>query len=302
MPINFQQSPSRVTARLVTIKTPSDLLLPGLLFGPVRPRTIFIYLHGLSGSVFSQSDLTASLVDRQTAVLAFNNRGSGVISLFRRLQQRSVKGYQSQVLGVTHEVFTDCLDDLDGAVAYARRLGAQNIFLLGHSTGCQKSVYYLAHRPRTAVTGAVLLAPLSDYSTVYQTADRKTYRRAVAYARRLVKAGKPHELLPAKIWPLIYDAQRFLSLYTPESQEEIFTYASGRQPNLLHKIKKPLLVLLAEQDPFRDRPTTEIAAWFKTALAKQKAAVKIIGGVGHNFAPRHLAVRNAIAKWRGGLD
>jgi pimeloyl-ACP methyl ester carboxylesterase len=297
MSVIFASRPSRATARLITIETPQHYLLEGLLFGSIRPKTVYIFLHGLGGNVFSKSGIISSLADGQTAAITFNNRGSNIISGFRCLDPRSSRGYKYQTAGMAHEVFTDCADDIEGAVNYARGLGARRIFLLGHSTGCQKSIYYLARRPQTAVKGAILLAPMSDYSTIYQDADPATYRRALALARRLVKAGKPHELLPATAWPGVYDAQRFLSLYTADSAEEIFRYASGGRPALLQKVRQPLLVVFGENDEYRDRPTSEIAAWFKTALIKQRAEIKIVSGVGHNFSPRQLVVRNLIRSW-----
>lgn len=289
--------PSRVAGRLITIATPRHLLLNGLWFGSLRPQTVYIYLHGLSGTFFYQSELTASLADKRTAVISFNNRGSGLTNGYRRLNSRSAQGYDHVLGGVQHEVFTDCRDDIAGAVAYARRLGARRIFLIGHSTGCQKSVYYLAHKPDPRVKGAVLLAPLSDYSTVSQDGSPAAYRRSLSAARRLVKAGKPHTLLPEGFWPLVYDAQRFLSLYTPASAEEIFTYSSGKAPRTLNKVKKPLFIFLAENDQFNDRPATEILAWFKKTLSKQRADFVLVKGVRHNFLPRYPLVKKKIQAW-----
>jgi pimeloyl-ACP methyl ester carboxylesterase len=297
MPLVKIKNSRSLPAQLVTIQTPKRYLLNGLWLGPRRPKTVFIFLHGLSGSLFSRSELTSSLVDSNTSVLIFNNRGSGIISGVRRASANSKKSGKYHLAGMAYEVFTECVDDIDGAVLYARRLGAKRIFLIGHSTGCQKSIYYLAKRPRSAVKGVILLAPMSDYADAELEAGPAVYQRALALARRLVKTGKKHELLPLTIWPKLIDAQRFLSLYTPDSAEEIFSYASGRKPTLLNKAKRPLFVLLAEEDEFRDRPIKEIAAWFKAALAKQKAETSIIKGVGHNFAPRHLAVKRVIGKW-----
>ncbi|MFA5155156.1 MAG: alpha/beta fold hydrolase [Patescibacteria group bacterium] len=288
-------------ARLVSLETPKRYLLPGIYFGPRRPKTVYIFLHGLGGNLFSRHELALSLVSRDTGALLFNNRGSGVMGGVRRML-KSGRPTKYRDAGMAHEVFTECADDIDGAVDYARNLGAKNIFLVGHSTGCQKAVYYLAKRPRSRVKGAVLLAPMSDYSTVHQDASPAVYRRALARARQMVKAGKKHELLPLSVWPKLIDAQRFISLYTPESAEEIFGYASGRKPVLLNKIKKPLLAILAEADEFGDRPAKEIAAWFRAALARQRADTIIIKGVGHGFSPRHLAVRAAIRKWRGKFN
>ncbi|MFA5184080.1 MAG: alpha/beta fold hydrolase [Patescibacteria group bacterium] len=284
-------------SRIVTIQTPKRYLLNGFCLGPKRPQTVFVFLHGLGGNLFSRVELTSALVGRDTGVLIFNNRGSGLVSGIRRLPSGSGRSAKYYASGMAHEVFTECADDIDGAVAYARQLGARRIFLLGHSTGCQKSIYYLAKRPRSQVTGAILLAPMSDYADAELEAGPALYRRALAAARRLVKAGKKHELLPRALWPKPIDAQRFLSLYTPDSQEEIFGYASGRPPRLLQQVKKPLLVMLAEEDEFRDRPIKEIAAWFKAALARQKADTLVVKGVSHSFAPRQMAVKKAIEGW-----
>jgi len=289
------QNSARISAQMVAIETPRHFLLNGLLLGPARPQTIYIYLHGLSSTLFSQKELTTSLVSADTSVLVFDNRGSGIISRVPRLNARLAKGYKTHLIGAVHEIFTDCVDDLDGAVLFARRQGVKRIFLVGHSTGCQKSIYYLAKRPSSAVKGAVLLAPMSDFADV--DTSSVAYQRALSLAHKLVKAGKKHELLPLTVWPRLVDAQRFLSLHTPGSIEEIFSYATGRRPVLLEKVNKPLFVLLAEQDEFRDRPIKEIAAWFKTALNKKRAEVGIIKGVRHHFFPQQAAVRKLIIGW-----
>lgn len=281
--------------QLIALETPRHFLLNGLLIGPCRPKTIFIYIHGLSNSLFSQKELTTSLVTATSAVLVFDNRGHNIISRVRRLNSRLVKGYQSSLMGAAHEIFVDCVDDIDGAVSFARRQGAQQIFLIGHSTGCQKSIYYLAQRPRSLVKGAILMAPMSDFADV--KTNSVAYQKALRLARKLVKTGRKHDLMPSSVWSNLVDAQRFLSLHTPESSEEIFSYASKRQPKILQKTNKPLLVLLAEEDQFRDRPITEIAAWFKAALNKKKAQVRIIKGVGHNFFPQYRAVKKLIQDW-----
>lgn len=289
------QDSARVSSQMVAFETPRHFLLNGLWLGARRLQTVYIYVHGLSSTLFSQKELTTSLVSADTGVLVFDNRGSGIISRVPRLNARLAKGYKTHLVGAVHEIFTDCVDDLDGAVSFVRRQGAKRIFLVGHSTGCQKSIYYLAKRPRSVIKGAVLLAPMSDFADI--DTSSASYKKALNLARRLVKAGKKHELLPLSVWPKLVDAQRFLSLHTPDSIEEIFSYATGRRPVLLEQVNKPLLVLLAEQDEFRDRPIKEIAAWFKAALNKKQADIGIIQGVRHNFFPRQAAVKKLITSW-----
>ena len=289
-----------IKTTIASITTPQQLRLYGLFFSRGPVDTVLIYIHGLGGSLFSKADFLKSLVDSRTAVLAFNNRGSGIISGFSRLNPRRPVGKEFVIYGLAHEVFTDCVDDIDGAVSWAKNAGAKNIYLVGHSTGCQKSVYYLAQRPKSLVKGAVLLAPVSDFADAFARTDRRAYNKALAYARKLLKAGRPQELMPTEIWPHIVDAQRWLSLFTPDSPEEIFSYASGRRPFTLLKNRKPVFVILAEHDEHGERPMTEIADWFQINLRGRKITIRIIKGASHDFSNNFAALRTMIKKWLAG--
>ncbi|MDE3170304.1 MAG: alpha/beta fold hydrolase, partial [Acidobacteriota bacterium] len=179
-----------------------------------------------------------------------------------------------------------------------RRRGANRIYLVGHSTGCQKIAYYLGRRGnRRHVTGAVLLCPISDYaSATYE--DERRRKKAESAARKLVRQGKPSELLPARAWRGPIDAQRFLSLYTPDSEEEIFTYAQPRKiPHALRRVKSPALVVFAGDDEYRDRATEEIAGWFCKNLRSNRSEIQIVPGALHSFSGQEAAVARIIRGW-----
>lgn len=286
---------SALSVKFIKLETPRHFLLSGLWLGPDKPRRVFIFIHGLGGSIFSRHELFEFLVDPQTAVLTFNNRGSGLVNGLKKV--KSGKSFYQGLGGVAHEIFTDCVDDIDGAVSFASLAGVKEIYLIGHSTGCQKSIYYLAKRPKSLVRGAVLLAPVSDYSALMKEIDISKYRRALAAAKRLVSKKNPHGLLPDSVWEGIIDAQRFLSLYTPDSLEEIFSYASDRFPSTLRQVKKPLLVILAGQDRYHDRPATDLAAWFNQVLSDRPAQIGIIDEVDHDFSPAFAALAKSIKRW-----
>lgn len=283
------------TLQVIQLTTPGRVLHWGLQLGAEKPRRVYIFIHGLGGGVFSRLELVSLLADKDSAVITFNNRGSGLVNGIRRLKGRQYN--YSDLGGMSHEVFTDCVDDISGAVNYAKKMKVKEIFLIGHSTGCQKSVYYLSKQAKSPVKGVILLAPVSDYAAMKKDVSDNRYQKALQTARRLVRAGKPHRLLPEELWNAPIDAQRFLSLYLPDSQEEIFTYATNRPAKTLNKLKLPLLVLLAGNDEYHDRPTAEIAAWFEGTLARQKADVLEISGVGHNFSPGYQELSKLIKRW-----
>jgi alpha-beta hydrolase superfamily lysophospholipase len=281
----------------IKIITPKKFMFNGLYFGEPGAKNILVYLHGLSGTMFSHIELFRKIVSKDTAVLSFSNRGSGLVSWVRQLDRTAPRGFRKVLAGMAHEVFTDCVDDIEGAIKTAKELGCKNIYLLGHSTGCQKSVYYLAKKPQAKVKGAILMAPTSDFADIIANTEKKIYNRAVAYARKMCAEGRAHDLLPKNIWPEMVDAQRFLSLFTPESSEEIFTYASDQKPRLMQRVKRPLLAVLAEQDEYMERPIESLAGWFSDSLKKQAHSLAVIKGARHDFGNNLDDTAKAISNW-----
>ena len=283
-------------ADIVEITTPQKYLLNGLWFGPTKPKRAIIWIHGLTSSAFSKLSIVEKLVDVDTAVLTFNNRGHDAVT---RVSKRLANGESKSLMaGSAHEIFKDCVDDIQGAIDFAKQRGAKEIYLAGHSTGCQKSVYYAASKkcdPR--VKGVILLAPVSDYSSTLKMFGLAKLNRAVKEARRLVKAGKPQELLSQKIWSDgIWSAQRFISLYTPDSAEEVFPYAQKEKvPTTLKKVRVPILVFWADADEYADMPTKSVVDWF----SKHTRALDVhaVSDADHGFKGQEEQVAGIIKKW-----
>ncbi len=281
----------------ITFTTPKRYDLQGLWLGKPRAKTAYIFVHGLYSNLFSQAATASALATGDGASMLFNNRGNGYVSKIRRM--RSGTG-AIEVIGGSHEVFTDCRDDVAGAVAFAKARGASRIVLVGHSTGCQKATWYLAHKPAREVVGAVLLAPLSDYAALLKEIPPSTYRKALAAAIKAMRTD-PHALLPTSVSPIPCDAQRWLSLYTPESDEEIFTYASGKIPKTLRRTHVPLLALFASEDQYADRPAEALAAWFTKARPKQPIETKVVDAPDHGFSGASESLATIIRTWAASL-
>jgi len=238
--------------------------------------------------------LATRLVDGKTAVLMFNNRGHDKVSRIAHVGERLTR--KTHLGGAAHEVFTDSVDDMQGAINFAKRQGAKEIFLVGHSTGCQKSIYWASRKKSRGVKGIVLLGPVSDWSAETKLKGKIKIARAEGVARALLKRGRKHELLPPGVWHEVLDAQRFLSLYTPESVEEIFTYAQPKKnPRVLRAVRVPVLVLWAEKEEFSDRPAKDAVAWFSRHLRKGTALV--VPRTGHLFRGAETRVVRTIRQW-----
>lgn len=291
---------SSIPCRVVKFETPEDhYLLNGLLYGGDSARRGFIFIHGLTGEAFSHNDILSPLASEDTAVLYFSNRGYNLVADIKRLDHDTDKGYRHDTIGTAHEIFIDCIDDINGAINFLGQRGVEQFYLVGHSTGCQKITYYLS-QPGTdpRIKGGVLICPMSDYAYAAKTENPAILKRATAAAEHLVASGQPHQLLSPAVWPELLDAQRFLSLYAADSPEEIFTYAQPHKaPTTLQAVKTPLLIELAGADEYADRPASDLVTWFEQATRQQTATVQVMEGSLHNLAGHEATLARNIARW-----
>lgn len=289
------QKPAMRPCHVVEIVTPKKCTLYGLWYGPKKARRVVIFIHGLTGSMFSSvpREFPSYLVDTETAVLSFNNRGHGIVNRVHR-------GKRYLTAGSAHELFTDCVDDIRGAVNITRKQGVTDIYLAGHSTGCQKAVYYAFKMGKKSLIKAlILLAPVSDHGVAVRDDKNGRLARIVKIAQKLLRSGKKHEMLPQS--PLtkwsIDDAQRFLSLYTPDSPETIFPYEQKEKvPRTLRGVKLPMLVLWAAKDEYADRPAKDIKAWFEKHIRAPHQVV-IVPKTEHGFKGAEKRVAADIRRW-----
>ncbi len=284
-----------MTSQIVEFVTPEKVLLTGLHIGNKKSKTCYIFIHGLGGNVFSSRELAQLLVDDSSSVLLFNNRGHDLICRMKKIDKRKKKGTTSFLGGAAHEVFTECVDDIAGAVQFAKTQGAQNIILVGHSTGSQKAIYYLSKKGnQQKIQGVVLLSALSDFAGILKQLDVHDYKNLLKISEALVMQGTPHQLLPTTIWPQLADAQRFLSLATPMSEEEIFSYYDHKKKSVFSRVTIPMLVLFGSNDEYRDRPISKIIQWFDTHQNSRYYHSRSIKDGTHGFDGKEKEVAKVI--------
>jgi pimeloyl-ACP methyl ester carboxylesterase len=279
---------------IIKLLTQDSLQLDALLFGSIEAKVGFIFIHGLSSSAFSHNDI----LPRGDAYVSLfiNTRGHDDLTSIKQ-KNNTNKGYAWYPAGTAHEQFTDCIYDIQAAVDFLKEKGVEQVYLVGHSTGCQKSVYHLAQSDKSnQVDGVILICPMSDYAYAVKNEDPNKLNEAIRIAQEMVKKGKQNSLIPSDIWQRTLDAQRFLSLYTADSIEEIFTYGqANKTPELLQKVKQPKLILLADKDEYSDRPIIELAEWFK--LNANNSSVKLIKDSVHSLTDKGEDVVALISDW-----
>lgn len=157
--------------------------------------------------------------------------------------------------------------ELARAVAYFRSIRRDGkVVLMGHSTGCQDSVEYLAGPGATdrlkdkdaRVDGWILQAPVSDREALVHTLGEDKYWSAVKLAKEWTADGRGADILPNSATNLIFGtsmtARRFLSLASPNKDGDDDYFSSDlpdeKLCNTFGKASKeaPLCILFSGSD------------------------------------------------------
>lgn len=291
---------------IVSFLTPDGLELKGVLSYPKAPKGILIYIHGLTDSFTGDypliSALEADLRKINWGILAFNNRGAGLVNRFQKQDKRKKKGYRSETIGSVYEKFEDCIYDLEGATRFISEKIMCDVILCGISTGANKVVYYCSKTKNKNIKGIVLLSPVSDIEA-FQNDFGKNFQKEVKNAQNQVKNGSGDQLMPKvdKSFPFTY--RRFYSLVNTEAPENTFPYIDKEpQFKALGRIKAPILIIYGQNDEYM-RFDKKHAIEIFTANAKKAYSIqgKIIRGAGHSFGEYEEELADKVKLWINSL-
>lgn len=136
----------------------------------------------------------------------------------------------------------------------------KKIGLMGHSTGCQNTMYYFTKGERNEtyieLDFGVLQASVSDREAVGMFLTDNDIEEANKLAKKYIDEGNPKELMPYKYVGDIFDtpinAYRWYALYNKKGDDDFFsTYLSDEElKETFGKMDKPLLVLYSGSDEY----------------------------------------------------
>jgi pimeloyl-ACP methyl ester carboxylesterase len=293
-------------ARLVHFDATDGVGLAGLLYEPPdrrgRPSSTraAIWLHGTGGaSIFDAprtNGIARELVARGIAFFPFNNRGAHLV---RRLR----KGTTRIGGGMAHEIIRDCVHDIDGAVRELRRRGYRELHLIGHSTGANKIAVYNARKPRNAIRRYVLLAGGDDTGLLYAQLGSRRFERALEQARGRINEHRGHELVPARLSPMMLSWRSFYDVANPNGDYNVFPFFEtitgirlGTRPRFrhLHALRKPSLFVYGDRDEFSFDDVPRCMAILAENVGPS-AEIVVMEDADHGFTGRETELGELIA-------
>jgi pimeloyl-ACP methyl ester carboxylesterase len=280
---------------LIKFLTKDNLILHGF-FSKARNKKAILYVHGLSGNFYRAyktnmiEDLAKAANKNGLNFLSINTRGTETIS---GINKKVGKKHKLIVTGATYERFEDCIYDIKGAIDFLSKRGINQVFLVGKSTGCQKSTYYLMKIKDRRVEGLILIAPADDKN--YQKKFlKKRYNESIKICEKLIKNRKGNELMPKWSYDMPVSAQRYHSI-VKRTEGDVFDYNKKKLKGI-SRIKVPILVIFGSKEEYAVIKPKKMFEIIKNS-SKARCDTLLIKRADHSFAGHMNILLKGIFKW-----
>ena len=244
--------------------------------GKKQSSTLAVFVHGMGGNFFRSPFKKQFLLQGPRA-------GIDVVSC-----------HNSGALdGVTDERFAHCMRDLDAVLHFAKTRGYRRFILIGHSTGCQKIVYWQSRRQDPSVAALILAAPADDLALAKRELGSR-FSFWVKRARDYVANGEGHTLMPEKCNG--FTARRFLSVADPKQAEAaVFDY-SGRMKHF-RTITTPTFALFGSKEQFAVLDVDDMGTLLTTITSATPFRYQTVDGGDHGFTGVETKTVQTIFRW-----
>ncbi len=279
---------------LVRIRTNDGLELQGLLFEPgKKSRKALLHLHGWTGNFYENvfiEHIAKEAASKGIAFLTFNTRGAGHVQEFLRRKNGKTEYVK---IGGSLEKFEECVLDIKAAIDLLEKKGYKGFILQGHSTGCQKAVFYKWKSKDPRAKALVLLEP-SDDPAITEKMLGARYVEALEIARKMIAEGKPDSPMPEWVpFGVMLSAQRFISMSDPETIEGRLFHYSGEMKEV-QELNCPALALFGSNSDYTEKPAEKLEILKKKI---KKCDTRLIRGGNHWFGGHEEELGRMVAEW-----
>lgn len=276
---------------IFSFKTSDGLELYGGLVKATKSKkptqAIVVHVHGMTDEFFDGKLVVAvanAANDAGHDFFAFNNRGAGIITLIKH-----------RFFGTSLERFEDSKKDIAAALTALRDLGYKKFILSGHSTGCQKIVYYTKMIKKFPIEALACLSPADDLA-VQKNKLGKNFNKYLKEAEKLTKKNKGDTILPKEFMTPMWSAQRFYHLFKENSVEGgIFNYEKSLTSTA--KITQPILAVFGEEEQYAVLPPEEMLQMIAKTFVNKKSRTALVENADHSYHGQEKALYRILKKF-----
>jgi len=282
--------------------TSDGLRLEGNHWPADKKDICVICTHGMSGNIIENYFavvLGQKLSKDGVGFIYGHNRGYNHINDIRTREKKN-GGYITRRIGVAYERFKECIYDIDLWISQAKKLGYKKIILMGHSLGCNKTLYYYSIKKPKNVVGIILASPPDMVGLGEIPKYEPHHNQLLKEAENNVKNNKPREIIGRQVWEWYgLSSQTFLDLFSRNGPaDNLPIYHNPKDFPQLSNISIPIMVFIGEKDDVIIKTLKEDLELLKSkAKSCKNFTTAIIKNAVHTYDDEEEAVSSLISKW-----
>ncbi len=281
------------TGELITFGNACGFHLDGFVFGDDSLATCVVHVHGSLGNFYQNQFLR--LMGRRYAeagmrLLSFN------LSSHDGLGEGCRHDDDFEYCGGSVVEFDRCLDDIEGAVAFAAEF-SDRIILQGQSMGCDRVLHYLLSRG--GGHDCILLGPCDSYRLQEMWIGPEKVEEQIERLKRDAKATAELDWLPSREYGIRCGGEDYV---IPITRRALLSIMEGPVFRLL-RLDKPMdfqleqraIVFLGGEDPFQTAGSEAMFSHLEERISRLTRCFVSRGG--HSLEGCEEAVAAAIVEW-----
>lgn len=281
-----------------------EVKLKGMIYhSNQNNKEILISIHGMATNCLKHRDevISKEINEENIDMLVFNNRGHDLVNY---INKKALEGEKDILAGTAYEDISESYYDILGAIKYCLNKGYEKIYLMGHSLGSTKTVYFYQkllkeHEENTLkhIKGIILLS-LIDIPMALKVYLREDFPAIVTYAKNMKKEGMQNELMPEKSFIHPISVKTFLR-YSIENEDIDFAKYSDTNYEFeeINNIKVPLFMRWGNDREMILQKAEDLCKNLKMKIKNPKLDIGFIDGASHNYFGKEKILAEQIKKF-----
>ena len=266
--------------KTINVRNEQGVELEGFMF-EVNTKTCVLHIPGFGGAFDSLPQIMGEYFQKNhIAYLCGLTQGAYPQKTLKKFKADNT--FTEQLCGATYEKFENSLPDISCWVEYLLKNGYDNLFLLGHSLGCNKVLYYLKEKNIKQIKGVILLAPQDFSKIVYNP----IHQGMLEEAEDNIKRGEPHKILNRRFLGFApISSFTFYNMKDNKNQHNFNYKDPNENYQFLKDINKQVFMVMGNKDPAVEKMATEEidSCFSRVHKCFNRFSYKIIKNAGHTF-------------------
>lgn len=281
------------------LKATDGVDLKGIIYKTKnQTNKILISVHGMATNFIKERDekIAENIKKLNIDLLAFNNRGHDLVNYIKKDSKEN-----TELAGTSYEEISECYEDIVGAINYAISQGYTEIYIMGHSLGCTKTIYTynkLIEENKTEILSkikGVILLSLVDIPLALQVYLKEDFPVMVTYAKNMKREGLENQLMPEESFIHPISVKTFLR-YAIDNKDIDFARFSDTNYSYkeINNIKVPLFMRWGNNKELIIQKADELCENLKSKIKNSNLDIGYIDGANHSYQGKEEILANEI--------